>query len=219
MAHIFEPFAQERIDARSAFQGTDLGMAIVKKLLDQMNGTISITSREGVGSTFIIEIPFEIAPPPKEKEVNQTISKCDISGRQFMVAEDNELNAEIVTMLLADAEAMVTVVKDGKQALELFESKKPGTFDAIFRDVMMPVMAGLAATKAIRSLQRADAKTIPIIAMMANAFAKDTQDCFNAGMNAHLTKLLDMEQLKNLARAIASPLKAHIIDIGLREDN
>ncbi len=172
-------------------------MTIVKRLLDKMNGTIEITSEVGVGSTFVITIPFEIAPPPEEMEEKEEQNmQYSISGMKLLMAEDNELNAEIAEMMLTDKGATVTIAGNGKQAVELFSSNAPGTFDAILMDIMMPEMDGLATTRAIRSLDRADAKMIPIIAMTANAFEEDAKQCFNAGMNAHIAKPIDMELLE-----------------------
>lgn len=193
LTHIFDPFTQERQDARSVYQGTGLGMAIVKRLIDAMEGTISITSEEGKGSNFVITIPFEIAPAEEEKPKEK--GHVDIAGLHLMLVEDNELNAEIAQMLLTDQGARVTVVGDGKQAVDLFKRKIPGTFDAILMDIMMPVMDGMTATRAIRSLARADAKTIPIIAMTANAFDEDAKKCIEAGMNAHLTKPIEIDHV------------------------
>ena len=193
--HIFEPFAQEKSDARSAYQGTGLGMSIVKGLLDQMGGTISITSEVGIGSTFVIAIPFEIAPPPTEASVLPVATEHSLRGLHLMLAEDNDLNAEIAQTLLEDEGAAVTIVGDGKQAVELFSQSAPGTFDAILMDMMMPVMDGLAATRTIRALEHPDAKSIPIIAMTANAFKEDADKCLAASMNAHLAKPLDIRKV------------------------
>ena len=193
LTHIFDPFTQERQDARSVYQGTGLGMAIVKRLIDAMEGTISITSEEGKGSTFVITIPFEIAPAEDKK--SQDKKPVNIEGLHLMVVEDNELNAEIAQMLLTDKGARVTLARDGKEAVELFEKKIPGTFDAILMDIMMPVMDGMTATRTIRSLSRTDAKTIPIIAMTANAFDEDAKKCIAAGMNAHLTKPIEIDHV------------------------
>ncbi len=161
--HIFETFAQEKNDARSVYQGIGLGMAIVKSLLDQMGGTISVSSEKGVGSKFVITIPFEIAE-----------------------------------MMLTDQGTKVTVAYDGKQAVDLFAESPEGKFDAILMDIMMPVMYGLTASKEIRALNRADAKEIPIIAVTANAFKEDADKCFEAGMNAHVSKPLDMQHLQSI---------------------
>ena len=175
LSRIFDPFSQEKTDARSVYQGTGLGMAITKGLIEQMNGSIEVTSQVGVGSVFVITIPFEIAE--KQKKDEEIAEKYNIRGLHLLAAEDNELNAEIIEMLLTDDGAKVTVAKNGRQAVEYFESNSPGTFDAILMDVMMPVMDGIAATKAIRAMDRADAKTIPIIAMTANAFEEDAKRC------------------------------------------
>ena len=196
--HIFEPFTQEHNDARSVYHGAGLGMSIVKSLLEQMQGTIEVSSRENAGSTFVITIPFEIAPAPvPETKAKTTVS---IRGLRLLMAEDNTLNAEIAKTLLEDAGATVTVAEDGSQALHLFQANPQGSFDAILMDVMMPKMDGLQATHAIRGLDRPDAKTIPIIAMTANAFAEDAQKCLDAGMNAHLAKPIDMDKLKRILR-------------------
>lgn len=197
LSHIFEPFAQEKNDARSVYQGTGLGMAIVKELIDRMGGTITVDSEVGVGSTFVITIPFEIAPAPAEpQDAPASGEDADIHGMKVLLVEDNELNAEIAQMLLTDQGAKVTTVSDGRQAVDRFASQPEGTFDVILMDVMMPVMDGLSATRAIRAMEREDAKTIPIIAMTANAFRSDVEKCMAAGMNAHLSKPLDMELLK-----------------------
>ena len=204
MFHIFEPFVQAKNDARSIYQGTGLGMAIVKELINQMKGTIEISSEVGVGSTFVITIPFEIAPPPQKQQEKE--STGSIEGMKLLMAEDNELNAEIATTLLTDRGALVTNVSDGKQALDEFTKNPPGTYDAILMDIMMPVMDGITATKAIRSLTRPDAKTIPILAMTANAFEEDAKQCFAAGMNAHIAKPDDMEFLEKTLQRIYEQL-------------
>ena len=192
--HIFDPFAQERQDARSDYHGTGLGMAIVKKLVEKMNGTIEVSSEEGVGTTFVVTIPFEIAQPPAELAV-QEAEEPDIHGIDLLLVEDNELNAEIAEVMLSDAGANVTTVHNGKEAVDLFKDSPAGTFDAILMDVMMPVMDGLTATKMIRAMNREDAKKIPIIAMTANAFQEDAKRCIDAGMNAHLAKPVQIEKV------------------------
>lgn len=197
LQHIFEPFAQEHSDARSIYHGTGIGMAIVKSLIDQMDGTIQVTSEEGKGSTFIISIPFEIAQieQQEENEKQEDPENRTIQGMKFLLAEDNELNAEIAKILLEDEGAKITVVNDGKQAVQQFEQNKPGTYDAVLMDVMMPVMDGILATQTIRKMDREDAGQIPIIAMTANAYEEDAKKCLQAGMNAHLSKPLQMEHV------------------------
>ncbi|MDD6661861.1 MAG: ATP-binding protein [Lachnospiraceae bacterium] len=199
--HIFDPFAQERSDARSVYNGTGLGMAIVKNLIDKMNGTIEVTSEENVGSIFVITLPLRLVEeanlPVKEprEQTKEAEESGEIGGLHLLLAEDNDLNAEIAETLLTDRGAVITIAHDGQQALDAFEANPPGTFDAILMDVMMPVIDGLSATRMIRALPREDAKKIPIIAMTANAFDEDVKRCMEAGMDAHLSKPLQMEQV------------------------
>lgn len=201
LAHIFEPFAQEHTDARSVYQGTGLGMAIVKNLVDKMNGTIKVTSQEGVGSKFVITIPFELADEKDAVKKEKPGEKASIDGLHFLLAEDNALNAEIAEMLFKDEGASVTIAKNGQEAIDQFKGHPMGTFDAILMDIMMPLVDGFTATQTIREMTRPDAKEIPIIAMTANAFAEDAKQCIKAGMNAHLSKPLQMEQvIETIAR-------------------
>ena len=194
--HIFEPFSQEKKGARTTYQGTGLGMSIVKKLLEQMGGNIAVTSQEGKGSNFLITLPLEIAPTP-QLEVEKVEECYDIQGIRILLAEDNALNAEIAKTLLEDAGAVLTVVADGRQAVESFVAA-PESFDVIILDLMMPVMGGLAAAKKIRGLNFSIAKDIPIVAMTANAFKEDVQQCLEAGMNAHVAKPFDMAKLRQV---------------------
>ena len=193
--HVFEPFAQEKTDARSIYQGTGLGMTIVKNLVEKMNGTITVNSQEEVGSTFVVTIPFDIAPESAYAPKEAPIEAADIHGVHLLLAEDNELNAEIAQTLLSDEGAEVTVVGDGQQAVDAFQNAPAGTYDAILMDIMMPVMDGLTATRTIRAMSRPDAGTIPIIAMTANAFDEDARQCLEAGMNEHTAKPLDIKKL------------------------
>ena len=194
--HIFEPFSQERQYIGSAHHGIGLGMSIVKGLIEKMGGSIEVESEEGVGSTFIIKIPFKIASTPDK--VNKQTSELKIDGLNLLLVEDNELNAEIAETLLSDEGAAVTVAKDGSQAVNIFKEKPEGSFDAILMDIMMPVMDGLTATIKIRTLNHPDAKKIPIIAMTANAFKEDKEKCLAAGMNAHLAKPIEIENVKKV---------------------
>lgn len=196
LAHIFDPFAQEHTDARSVYQGTGLGMSIVKSLIDKMGGVIEVSSRLGEGSEFVITLPFEIAGEmPEPQPTEQAAESADVRGLRVLLAEDNALNAEIIEMLLRDRGVEVETAQDGRQALEAFENHAPGTYAAVLMDVMMPNMDGLSATRAIRALEREDAKTIPIIAMTANAFEEGARKCLEAGMNAHLSKPIRIEKL------------------------
>ncbi len=189
LKHVFEPFARES-SAAGAVGGTGLGMPIVKQLVELMGGSIKVSSKLNVGSTFVISIPFKPAVQPQEAE--QAASEPTIEGCRLLLVEDNDLNAEIAATLLEGDGACVSIAGDGAQALEAFAKSPAGTFDAILMDVMMPKMDGLAATRAIRALDRPDAACIPIIAMTGNAFQEDVQECLNAGMNAHLAKPIDM---------------------------
>lgn len=203
LTHIYEPFAQEGDDARSKFQGTGIGMSIVKSLIDMMGGTIEISSEVGAGSTFNVQIPLDIDknPQAKERASKQTYS-CSLAGMNVLLAEDNELNAEIAQALLESEGIVVTRAADGNKAVDLYVSRPAGSFDAILMDIMMPGMDGYEATRAIRLSEKADAADIPIIALTANAFAEDAKAAHDAGMNAHLPKPLDFNKLKNILACI-----------------
>jgi len=183
---IFDAFTQDKAGANSPFVGTGLGMAITKQFTELMGGKIDVESQEGKGSKFTVVIPFKINTNP-EKEEKTDIAQ-NIQGVRLLVVEDNALNMEIVVELLSDAGAVITQAENGQRAVDIFTQNPPDTFDAILMDIMMPVMNGLDATRAIRALQRDDARHIPIIAMTANAFENDIQETRNAGMNAHLSK-------------------------------
>ncbi|WP_432316632.1 ATP-binding protein [Collinsella aerofaciens] len=203
LAHIFEPFAQEGDDARSKFQGTGIGMSIVKSLIDMMGGTIEISSEVGVGSTFNVQIPLDIDKNPQARErVDEQTSSCSLAGMNVLLAEDNELNAEIAQALLESEGIVVTHAADGIEAVNLYVGRPAGSFDAILMDIMMPGMDGYEATRAIRLSEKADAADIPIIALTANAFAEDAKAAHDAGMNAHLAKPLDFNKLKNMLARI-----------------
>ena len=193
--HLFDPFSQEKADARSIYQGTGLGMAIVKALVDKMHGTISVESEQGVGSKFTVMIPFEIASQSEVEEEVTGDSPISIKDTKVMLVEDNELNMEIAAELLKEKGAIVTQAVNGKEAVRLFTESPRGTFDVILMDVMMPIMDGLEATRQIRASQHPDAGNIPIIALTANAFYEDVKKCIEAGMNAHLSKPLEIEKV------------------------
>ena len=193
--HIFEPFAQEYMGSRTKFAGTGLGMAIARKLVEKMGGTITFESEKGVGTTFVIRVPFKIDPDADKREEQKEVSEKSIKGLHILLAEDNELNMEIAEFMLQNEGADVTKAWNGQEAVELFRKSEPGEFDVILMDIMMPVMNGYEAAKTIRSLNREDAKTIPIIAMTANAFTEDRIKAKEAGMDEHVAKPVDMELL------------------------
>ena len=190
--HIFEPFAQEHTGSRTKFPGTGLGMAIAKNLVEKMGGTITFESEVGVGTTFMIRVPFKIDLDADKREEQKDISEKAIKGLHILLAEDNELNMEIAEFLLQNEGADVTKAWNGQEAVELFRKSEPGEFDVILMDIMMPVMNGYEATKMIRSLDREDAKAIPIIAMTANAFTEDRIRAKEAGMDEHIVKPVDV---------------------------
>ena len=192
---VFEPFAQEHTGSRTKFAGTGLGMAISRKLVEKMGGTITFESEKGVGTTFVIRVPFKIDPDADKREEQKEVSEKSIKGLHILLAEDNELNMEIAEFMLQNEGADVTKAWDGQEAVELFRNSEPGEFDVILMDIMMPVMNGYEATKIIRSLDREDAKVIPIIAMTANAFTEDRIRAKEAGMDEHVAKPVDVELL------------------------
>lgn len=193
---IYEPFAQEKAGARTVYGGTGLGMSITKSLVEKMGGTISFESEQGVGTTFYIELPFQIDHNIKHEELKtKEIKKASIKGVNVLLAEDNELNMEIAEFVLESAGANVIKAFNGKEALEIFKESKLGEIDIILMDVMMPVMDGLEAARYIRWSNKENARDIPIIAMTANAFTEDRRRVLEAGMNEHLAKPLESEVL------------------------
>ena len=195
-SRIFDEFTQENDGARTSYKGTGLGMAIAKKYVDLMGGKIEVSSRQGVGSTFTVEIPLRIAEQILTEKEEKLRKDMDLHGLHVLLAEDNDLNAEIAVSLLEEQGMIVTRAADGKSALIQFCNTAPGTFDLILMDIMMPEMNGYETTKAIRNLSnRPDGKEIPIIAMTANAFAEDVQAALDAGMDDHVAKPMDMDIL------------------------
>ena len=188
---IFEPFAQEHAGSRTKFAGTGLGMPITKKLVEKMGGTISFESKEGTGTTFVIRIPFQIDADMKDRNETEEKTETSIQGLHVLLTEDNELNMEIAEFVLQNEGAVVTKAWNGQKAVDIFRKSRPGEFDVILMDIMMPVMNGYEAAKMIRSLDREDAKVIPIIAMTANAFTEDKMRAKEAGMDEHIAKPVD----------------------------
>ena len=204
LSHIFDEFSQEDHGARTQYKGTGLGMTISKQYIDMMNGTISVASKKNEGSSFLVEIPMTIADGTAIAKQENNPAYCDLNGTGILLVEDNDLNAEIAIVQLEEYGFDITRATDGKEAVEIFNSKPEGSFDIILMDVMMPKMNGYEATKAIRNLQnRPDAAQIPIIAMTANAFAEDVQASLDAGMNGHLSKpIVISEVIKAIERNI-----------------
>ena len=199
--HIFETFAQEDIGARTVYRGTGLGMAIVKKLVDGLGGTIRVQSEKNVGSTFVLVLPFEIDKSVVKEEVQTEQEVPDVAGMRVLLVEDNELNLEIARYLLEEADVEVTVARNGQEAVDIFKDSKENEIDLILMDIMMPVMDGLEATRRIRTCGHPRGSDVPIIAITANAFADDIQKAKNAGMNEHLAKPFEMEKvLRVIAR-------------------
>ena len=201
---VFEPFAQEHTGSRTKFAGTGLGMSIAKNLVEKMGGTITFESEEGAGTTFVIRVPFQIDTDRDSKAETGEKTEASIRGLHILLAEDNELNMEIAEFMLQNEGADVTKAWNGQEAVEIFEKSRPDEFDVILMDIMMPVMNGYEATKIIRSMDREDAKAIPIIAMTANAFTEDRIRAKEAGMDEHVAKPVDAELLIKVIHKLAN---------------
>ena len=198
LPHIYEEFSREHSTTENKVPGTGLGLPIIKSMIELMGGSIQVESRLGIGTKFTVDLSFDIASKEEVYGSQDTIKSSaihTIKGKRILLVEDNELNAEIAKTVLEDVGALIIRAENGQQALELFKEKPAGTFDAILMDLMMPVMDGYTATRKIRELERSDAKTVPIIAMTANAFQEDAEKCIAVGMNAHLAKPLDIEKM------------------------
>lgn len=209
--HAFEPFVQENSSARTSYTGTGLGLAIVKKLVEQMEGTIHFVSEPGKGTRFTLVIPF-LPDDSIEMQTEQTQSAGAVQGIEndkILLVEDYEINMEIARFVLENEGAQVQEAWNGKEAVDLFAASEPGGYDVILMDLMMPVMGGLEAAQCIRKLEREDAKTVPIIAMTANAFADDEERSLAAGMDAHISKPLDAEKLIQVISDICKKRKEH----------
>ena len=207
LPHIYEEFSREHSTTENKVPGTGLGLPIIKSMIELMGGSIQVESRQGIGTKFTIDLSFDIALKEEVYGSEDTIESSaihTIKGKRILLVEDNKLNAEIAKTVLEDVGALITRAENGQQALELFKEKPAGTFDVILMDLMMPVMDGYTATRKIRELERSDAKTVPIIAMTANAFQEDAEKCIAVGMNAHLAKPLDIEKMKKTIKSICS---------------
>ena len=206
---IFEPFAQEHAGSRTKFAGTGLGMPITKKLIEKMGGTITFESEKGVGTTFMIQIPFRIDTEADTRIKQEERSKASIQGLHILLVEDNDLNMEIAEFVLENEGAIVIKAENGKEAVDIFQSSGIGECDAILMDIMMPVMDGLTASRIIRAMDRPDARTIPIIAMTANAFTEDKIKAKEAGMDEHIAKPLDRRVLVEVVARLINKEKKH----------
>ena len=207
LPHIYEEFSREHSTTENKVPGTGLGLPIIKSMIELMGGSIQVESRQGIGTKFTIDLSFDIALKEEVYGSEDTIESSaihTIKGKRILLVEDNELNAEIAKTVLEDIGALITRAENGQQALELFKEKPAETFDVILMDLMMPVMDGYTATRKIRELERSDAKTVPIIAMTANAFQEDAEKCIAVGMNAHLAKPLDIEKMKKTIKSVCS---------------
>ena len=193
--HVFEPFAQEHTGSRTKFAGTGLGMPISKKLIEKMGGTITFESEEGVGTTFVIRVPFRIDTDRSDRVETGEKQEASIRGMHILLAEDNELNMEIAEFVIQNEGASVTKAWNGQEAVEIFKKSRQDEFDVILMDIMMPIKNGYEAAKMIRALDRDDAKTVPIIAMTANAFTEDRLKSKESGMNEHIAKPIDAKLL------------------------
>ncbi len=192
---IFEPFSQESQTVQSKYGGSGLGMPIMKALVDKMGGTVTFHSQQGVGTTFVVTIPFDInhAAQEQAEQLEEQEKNISLAGANILIAEDNELNMEIAEFVLEQQKANLTKAWNGQEAVDIFKASQPGDFDLILMDVMMPKLNGYEATRQIRELDRPDARIIPIVAMTANAFAEDRLEAQKAGMDEHIAKPLDVD--------------------------
>lgn len=206
--HIFEPFAQEQKGGTSKFGGTGLGMPIAKSLVEKMGGTITFESEQGKGTTFVIIIPFKIDRNSEARKEKAENCAGSIKGLNILLVEDNELNMEIAEFIIQSEGAVVTKAWNGREAVEIYKKSRAGEFDLILMDIMMPIMDGYEATRTIRSMDRKDASTIPIIAMTANAFTEDKMKSKEAGMNEHISKPINLKQLIKVITVVVSEKEA-----------
>ena len=197
LPHIFDAFAQEDDRNTTLSGGTGLGLTISKNIIDFMGGKIDVYSEKGKGSAFVVTVPLKTAKEDRRRTERTTYQEYDFSGKRVLLVEDNEINIEITRNILIHKNFMVDIAENGKAGVEQFLKHEPGYYDVILMDIRMPVMDGLEATKAIRELEREDAKKIPIIAMTANAFEEDRKACLDAGMDEHIGKPIDIPLLKS----------------------
>lgn len=212
--HIFEAFSQEDNGSRAHFKGTGLGMAIVKKMIDLMNGKIEVESEYNVGSKFTVELPLELNLEVKNSKEHHKVSIIDLKDTRILVAEDNELNMEITQYMLEERGVNVIPAYNGQEAVDIFSKSEENTIDLILMDIMMPIMDGIQATQTIRSLSRTDAKNVPIIAVSANAYVEDVQRVKAAGMNEHIAKPIDSNKLFSIIESYVGKVgEEHLVSI------
>ncbi len=193
LQHLYEPFAREPLKLHTSVSGTGLGMAITKELVDLFGGTIDVKSEIGIGTTVTVTLPLELAEETVDIDMDDT--EASIEGKRILLVEDNPLNLKIAKFVLEEQKMIVEVAKNGQEAIQMFSSRNAGYYTLILMDIMMPVMDGIEATKAIRALDKEGADTIPIVAMSANAFEEDKKKCIEAGMNDHISKPLDIDRM------------------------
>lgn len=215
IAHIFEPFSREQTSTVSGVEGIGLGMAIVKKIVDRMGGTIAVKSRQEKGTEVTVILPFKVSGQPNEWEANTRKKIVQIQrfsedknfenlfkGKKILLTEDNELNREIAVELLKEEGFILDTAEDGTIAVEKMRTAKPGQYDLILMDIQMPIMDGYEATRQIRKLENPETANIPIVAITANAFEEDRQKALEAGMNEHVSKPIDMERLLEIMKKV-----------------
>ena len=215
IAHIFEPFSREQTSTVSGIEGMGLGMAIVKKIVDRMDGTIAVKSRQGKGTEVTVILPFKVSGQPNEWEANTRKKIVQIQrfsedknfenlfkGKKILLTEDNELNREIAVELLKEEGFILDTAEDGTIAVEKMRTAKPGQYDLILMDIQMPIMDGYEATRQIRKLENPETANIPIVAITANAFEEDRQKALEAGMNEHVSKPIDLERLLEVLKNV-----------------
>ncbi|RGF22985.1 response regulator [Firmicutes bacterium AM10-47] len=215
IAHIFESFSREQTSTVSGIEGIGLGMAIVKKIVDRMDGTIAVKSRQGKGTEVTVILPFKVSGQPNEWEANTRKKIVQIQrfsedknfenlfkGKKILLTEDNELNREIAVELLKEEGFILDTAEDGTIAVEKMRTAKPGQYDLILMDIQMPIMDGYEATRQIRKLENPETANIPIVAITANAFEEDRQKALEAGMNEHVSKPIDMERLLEIMKKV-----------------
>ena len=199
MARMFDPFEQQDFGGSRIFEGTGLGLSISRKLVELLNGTISAESEPGKGTVFTVKIPMKISDKKQtvrklgETQHRETDREDSLRNKRVLLVEDNEINREIAVMLLEQTGIRCETAVNGAEGVSSFEKTVPGWYDAILMDIRMPVLNGIESAKKIREMERRDAKTIPIIAMTANAFSEEREEALEAGINDYLTKPIDAE--------------------------